>query len=247
MGNWYVLLKRFFAIGVFTVLVVYALFGHIPPTHSMTASLLLPQTNASAKKIVCLDAGHGGMDPGKVGINKALEKDINLQIVEKLRTFLLAADVEVILTRDCDHGLYDDNERNKKVQDMKNRVRKIEECSPDLVVSIHQNSYHDENIHGAQIFFYKSSSSSEQAAVLLQNQLRTHVDADNHRVPKANDSYYLLKKTSAPIVIAECGFLSNRTEAALLVDEAYQEKIAWALHLGILQYLNSHDTMAGSL
>lgn len=194
---------------------------------------------AKEKPVVYLDAGHGGIDPGKVGINNALEKDVNLSIVMKLTKFLEAADVEVVLTRDTDKGLYDENDSNKKVQDMKNRVRKIEESRPALVVSIHQNSYHEEYVHGAQIFYYETSSEGKRAAEILQAQLVQSLDPENHRAAKANDSYYLLKKTSAPIVIAECGFLSNSAEAAKLVDDTYQERIAWAVHLGILRYLNS--------
>jgi len=193
----------------------------------------------NTKWTVYLDAGHGGIDPGKVGINQALEKDINLNIVLKLQKFLEAADVQVVLTRDTDKGLYDENDSNKKVQDMKNRVRRIEESMPDLAVSIHQNSYHEEYVHGAQVFYYESSTQAKQAAEIMQNQLRRTLDPDNKRSAKANDSYYLLKKTSAPIIIVECGFLSNSAEAAMLIDETYQEKAAWAIHLGILRYLNS--------
>lgn len=194
---------------------------------------------AHTRPVVYIDAGHGGIDPGKVGINNALEKDVNLSIVMKLQKFLEAADVEVVLTRDTDKGLYAENDSNKKVQDMKNRVKRIAECAPALVVSVHQNSYHEESVHGAQVFYYESSADGKRAAEILQDQLVRTLDPDNHRVAKANDSYYLLKKTSAPIVIAECGFLSNSAEAAKLIDDTYQERVAWAIHLGILRYLNS--------
>ncbi len=208
---------------------------------SSTTSILTGGFSALSvrqKPVVYIDAGHGGIDPGKVGINHALEKDVNLSIVMKLKNFLEASDVEVVLTRDTDQGLYDENNSNKKVQDMKNRVRKIEESRPVLVVSIHQNSYHEEYVHGAQVFYYETSAEGKQAAEILQDQLVRTLDPDNHRTAKANDSYYLLKKTSAPIVIAECGFLSNSTEAAKLIDDTYQERVAWAIHLGILRYLN---------
>lgn len=89
------------------------------------------------KLCVVIDAGHGGADPGKVGVDGSLEKDLNLQIANKLATFLRAADVEVTLTRESDAGLYDENVSNKKVQDMKNRVALIEEKKPALTVSIH--------------------------------------------------------------------------------------------------------------
>ena len=190
------------------------------------------------KTCVIIDAGHGGADPGKVGINGALEKDINLEIAMKLKNFLEMADVEVILTRDSDAGLYDEDASNKKVQDMKRRVEIIEAAKPDVTVSIHQNSYHEEYVHGAQTFYYEGSERSKALAEKIQQVLLNEVDKDNKRVAKANDSYYLLKKTSVPIVIVECGFLSNSEEAQKLNSDYYQEKLAWAVHLGILQYIN---------
>lgn len=168
----------------------------------------------------------------------SLEKDINLQIALKLQKFLELQDVNVILTRDSDMGLYDENASNKKVQDMKNRVALIEESRPDLVISIHQNSYHEEYVHGAQVFYYAGSEKSKGLAERIQQVMALELDRDNARQAKANDSYYLLKKTSAPIVIVECGFLSNYEEAQKLSSDLYQEKVAWAIHLAVMQCLN---------
>lgn len=188
---------------------------------------------------VVIDAGHGGADPGKVGVDGSLEKDINLQIAKKLAQFLTAADVEVVLTRETDAGLYDENISNKKVQDMKNRVALIEEKKPALTVSIHQNSYHEEYVHGAQVFYFAGSEESKELAERIQQSLAKEIDPDNARQAKANDSYYLLKKTSTPIVIVECGFLSNYEEAQKLSQTHYQERAAWAIHLAVLEYLNT--------
>ena len=197
------------------------------------------QVISKKKPCVVIDAGHGGKDPGKVAINGALEKDINLEIAIKLQQFLELEDVEVILTRESDAGLYDENASNKKVQDMKRRVEVIEQAAPVLTVSIHQNSYHEEYVHGAQTFYYENSEQSKVLAEKIQQMLLNGVDKENKRVAKSNDSYYLLKKTSSPIVIVECGFLSNSEEAQKLESDYYQEKVAWAIHLGILQYINS--------
>ena len=193
------------------------------------------------KPCVVIDAGHGGADPGKVGINNALEKDINLQIAQKVKMLLEANDIRVIMTRETEGGLYDENASNKKVQDMKRRIEMIEETEPDLTVSIHQNSYPEEYVHGAQVFYYNTSVEGKKLAELLQTQLIQRVDPDNTRQIKANDSYYLLKKTKTPIVIVECGFLSNWEEAGKLCEEEYQEKLAWAIHMGIMQYLNGAE------
>ena len=121
---------------------------------------------------------------------------------------------------------------------MKRRIAIIEEAQPDLTVSIHQNSYPEEYVHGAQVFFYTGSHEGQALAEMIQNQLVEKADPENTRQIKANDSYYLLKKTGVPIVIVECGFLSNYEEAAKLCSEEYQERVAWAIHMGIVQYLN---------
>lgn len=190
---------------------------------------------------VVIDAGHGGDDPGKVGINGANEKDVNLQIAEMVKAYLEANDIEVVMTRESDEGLYDADASNKKVQDMKRRITMIEEASPVLTVSIHQNSYPEEYVHGAQVFYYTGSTQGQLLAAAVQGQLVKRADPENKRQIKANDSYYLLKKTGVPIVIVECGFLSNSVEAEKLCSPEYQDRIAWAIHMGILQYLNENE------
>lgn len=194
-----------------------------------------------SRPCVVIDAGHGGSDPGKVGINGALEKDLNLQIANLVKQFLEANDIQVVMTREGDGGLYDENASNKKVQDMKQRIALIDKAAPVVTVSIHQNSYPEEYVHGAQVFFYTGSTEGEKLAQIIQQRLVATVDPENKRQVKANDSYYLLKKTGTPIVIVECGFLSNQAEAEKLCTELYQEKVAWAIHIGILQYLNGAD------
>jgi N-acetylmuramoyl-L-alanine amidase len=160
---------------------------------------------------VVIDAGHGGDDPGKVGINGVNEKDVNLQIAQQVKKFLEANDVEVIMTRESDAGLYDADASNKKVQDMKRRIALIGEAEPALTVSIHQNSYPEEYVHGAQVFYYTGSTQGQLLAESIQGQLVERVDAENKRQIKANDSYYLLKKTEVPIVIVEYCVSDRRT------------------------------------
>ena len=191
------------------------------------------------KKVVVFDVGHGGNDPGKVGVNQILEKDINLKIALKLEKFLQQSDLAVILTRREDAGLYDEDASNKKAQDMKRRIALIEEADADLVVSIHQNSYRDPDVCGPQCFFYRDSEEGQRIALILQEQLNEGMGVKRPREAKANDSYYMLKKCTVPTVIAECGFLSNTEEAMKLNDETYQEKLAWNLYLGILKYFNT--------
>lgn len=190
------------------------------------------------KYIVCVDPGHGGTDPGKVGINGQLEKDINLAIAKKLKTYLEASDVTVVLTRDKDMGLYSSGDAHKKMADMRKRCQLIEEVKPDLVISIHQNSYHEEAIRGGQVFYYKTSVRGKKLAQILQGRFDYVLGDANKRQAKANDNYYLLLHVKEPIVIAECGFLSNREEAEKLETKEYQDRLAWTLHMGIMEYLN---------
>lgn len=195
----------------------------------------------TGQRCVVIDAGHGGEDPGKVGINGELEKEVNLEIALLVKQYLESNDVKVVMTREDGEGLNDANASNKKVQDMKRRIALIEEAAPVVTVSIHQNSYPEEYVHGAQVFYYDGSTEGQKLAERIQAQMIKKADPENKRQIKANDSYYLLKKTGTPIVIVECGFLSNRAEAEKLCTEEYQEKIAWAIHMGILQYLNATD------
>lgn len=181
---------------------------------------------------VVLDAGHGSSDSGKVGINGVLEKDINLSISKKTKKYLEKRGIRVVMTRDKDESLAEGENGNRKVQDMKARVKRINDTKPDLAVSIHQNSYREESIHGAQVFYYEHSESGEKDARILQEALLA-VDPDNTRQVKANTTYYLLKRTEVPILIVECGFLSNQEEAEKLASEDYQKEIAKAIANGI--------------
>ena len=202
------------------------------------AYVMSGRTVKNGKLCVVIDAGHGGDDPGKVGINGAKEKDINLQIAERVKKYLEQEGVEVVMTREGDAGLYDADASNKKVQDMKRRIEVIDRTKPVITVSIHQNSYPEEYVHGAQVFYYTGSTEGKKLAESIQTRLIEKVDPENKRQVKSNDSYYLLKKTGGTIVIVECGFLSNSGEAAKLCDGDYQDKVAWAIHMGIMRYLS---------
>ena len=182
--------------------------------------------------IVVIDSGHGGNDPGKIGVNGAKEKEINLQIAKKVKTLLEEKKIKVVMTREDDSTLAEAGATNQKVQDMKARVQLINDTAPRLTVSIHQNSYQDESIHGAQVFYYTHSQEGEEAAKVMQKAL-LEVDEENHRQAKADSTYYLLKRTEEPTIIVDCGFLSNPEEAEKLVNEEYQQQLAQAIVQGI--------------
>lgn len=222
---------------ILTVLLVLAMVLVAKESAQFVSSIEEHTREASGVTIV-VDAGHGGIDPGKVGVNNALEKDINLAIALKLERNLKENGINVVMTRRDDNGLYKETDSNKKVRDMKNRLAIIEEAKPVLAVSIHQNSYPDASVSGVQVFYYKDSVKSKEAAEIMQAQLIKTLKPEKERTAKDNSSYYLLKKTSVPIMIIECAFMSNPTEANLLTQEAYQERVAWGIYMGIMQYIN---------
>lgn len=227
---------------IFCVLIFLAIFLLSERNIKAMKQLFGYEPKEKEYPVVVIDAGHGGFDPGKIGVNKVREKDINLSIAMELKELLEQNDIKVIMTRNSDDGLYSESDSNKKATDLKNRIEIINQTNVVLAISIHQNSFTQESSHGAQVFYYTGSEQGNKLATIMQSQLKKTINDDNHRIEKANDSYYLLKKSNCPIVIVECGFLSNRKEAELLAKEEYQRKLAWAIHLGVLSYMNSINT-----
>ncbi len=192
----------------------------------------------NAPLCIVIDAGHGANDPGKVGVNGALEKDINLALALKLKPLLENKGIQVVLTRDSDDILASEDSANKKREDMANRVRLITDANPVFTISLHQNSYPDASASGPQVFYYSGSEDGEALATCIQQSLCETLQPSTRRACKANNDYYLLRKTPTPTIIIECGFLSNPTEAALLTDNTYQDKLARAIYLGVCSYLD---------
>lgn len=200
------------------------------------------------KIIIAIDAGHGGFDggfdPAADGIFSLKEKDINLSIALKVQERLEKKGYHVVMTRTEDAGLYEESDSHKKRTDMKNRVDLINQSGARIAVSIHQNSFSDTSSHGAQVFYYSGSVEGEKLAHTLQTYLLERLPVENHRREKANTQYYMLKNVKCPIVIAECGFLSNPEEAAKLNTEEYQNLVADTIVEGICAYLQEYSTPA---
>lgn len=235
-------MKKIFGIVVICLLIVA--FGLALKQSIATFGTTNIVTNDSEKdenkKIVVIDPGHGGFDPGKVGVNDVLEKDINLSISQKLKEKLEAEGIEVLMTRSEDCGLYSSTDSNKKRTDMQKRVEIINTSNATIAVSIHQNSFSQESSKGAQVFYHESSEKGKVLGETLQEVIKSEIADGNHRVAKSNDSYYMLRKTQCPLVIVECGFLSNYEEAKLLTEDEYQDKMATAILDGIKKYLEQN-------
>ena len=180
-------------------------------------AVLVDKTAENSKGVIVIDSGHGGIDPG---------------VVEK-------EGYETVLTRKTDAGLYEENSRNKKVQDMQKRCAIIKETKPILTVSIHQNSYPDSSVCGPQVFYYTNSVQGSKLANCIQGELNTQLEVSKPRTEKANQTYYLLKRSEGILNIVETGFLTNPREAELLGTEKYQKKCAKAICDGILNFLKT--------
>lgn len=218
--------------------VLFLLFSAVLGRTGAVCVAKAKEADRTEEKIcVCIDAGHGGNDPGKIGVNQIEEKELNLKIAKKLKSELENMGMHVVMTRTGESDLSDDGAENEKVSDMRNRVAFITEKQAVFTISIHQNSYTAESAHGAQVFYYQESAQGKQLAEHIQNSLKELVDQENTREAKANNSYYMLKKTPTPTVIVECGFLSNYEEAQRLCQDDYQQQIATGIAAGVRAYL----------
>lgn len=193
----------------------------------------------SKNKTILIDPGHGGIDGGAVSKNGIMEKDINLKISLKLRDKLTKEGYNVIMTREEDKGLYENEGRirKKKIEDLNNRCRIKSESKCDMFVSIHLNAFPESQYYGAQVW-YSRNRDSQKLAKIIQGNLRNDLDSRNNRQEKsALDSYKVLRNNDdMPSVLIECGFLSNISEEQKLRDDEYQNKIADSITKSIKAY-----------
>lgn len=192
------------------------------------------------EKVVIVDAGHGGEDGGAVSKNGISEANINLKIALKLQKLLEQTGINVILTRSTDEAIYDTDKsgsiREKKVSDIKNRVKIGNESSGDLMVSIHLNKIPQEKYDGWQTFYKKGDENGKKLAELIQSNLNESILKNNKREAKTINKIFLVDHVTIPITIVECGFLSNSNELKLLQTDEYQEKLAWGIYGGIIEW-----------
>lgn len=203
-------------------------------TYDIVPVMTEPVTN----KTIVIDAGHGKPDEGAVNKDGISEQKINLEIALKLKKLLDSNFANVILTRSDENGIYDTEGtiRSKKVSDMKNRVKIANDSNADIFVSIHLNKFKNEKYYGWQTFYRTGDESSKKLAESIQNNLNNYISVENKRTPQSLNKIYIMKNVKAPVAVVECGFLSNPAEAKLLQDSAYQEKLAWGIYNGIVEY-----------
>ena len=202
-----------------------------------------PSATQSVIRTVVIDAGHGGEDGGTQSADNVYEKDLNLSVALLLRDLLEANGIPVVLTRDEDILLYDkagDHQGHKKRMDLASRLSTAIHTENGLFISIHMNSFPQSQYHGLQVWYGTGDPVSADIAVDIQGAVRSQLQHDNTRRTKAaTDAIYLLKKLETPAVLVECGFLSNPQEASRLADDAYQQKLAFAIFSAIVPYVQA--------
>lgn len=185
-------------------------------------------------------APHGGIDGGCSSASGDVEKHINLNIMLHLRELLRVSGYEVIVTRETDTSIHEDGVEgiaNQKRSDMDHRLALFNSVDGAICLSIHQNQFTDPQYSGAQMFYADTNRRSAALAQTLQTQFVTFLQPDNRRETKlCGKELFLCYYSENPTVMAECGFLSNPEEAALLVTEDYQRKVAFTLYAGLVQY-----------
>lgn len=222
--------------GVFILIIVVSVFRFSKNQKNVIPTVALPVSN----KVIVLDAGHGRRRPEEVQLLIGLsEAGINLNIALKVQNLLEQAGSTVILTRSDDNGIYDLDKntlREKKVSDIKNRVKIGNESEADIFVSIHMNKIPETQYWGWQTFFKKDDEKSKMLAKCLQSGLNETIQKENKRESLKIENVYIIEHVEIPTAIVECGFLSNEEEKELLKTNEYQDKLAWGIYIGIMDY-----------
>ena len=186
---------------------------------------------------VILDAGHGGIDSG-ANVGEVFEKNLNLQIVQEIERFIKLYDVDVVLTRTSDSLLADIDSKNKKREDLLNRVKVANEYESPVFISIHMNKFPQSKYKGLQVFYSNNNPYSEALALKLQSNNKLLLEPYNERsVKRAGTSIYVLDRLRCPAVMIECGFISNEDDIQKLSDTNYQKKLAFVIASTIIEYL----------
>lgn len=189
---------------------------------------------------IVIDAGHGGEDGGAISCSGKSESVFNLQIALRLNDLFHLLGYETVMIRSTDTAVYTkgDTIAQKKVSDLKQRVKIVSETPHSLLISIHENTYPESKYSGAQVFYSKSAGSQELAK-LLQAELIASINPQSHREAKQGSGIYLLDKISSTGILVECGFLSNPEEEKLLCSPAYQKKLCCVIAASTARFLSS--------
>lgn len=176
---------------------------------------------------------------GAIGFTGTTEQAINLATVLKIQKLIEQSGGTVVLTRNDQNGIYeldDKSIRNKKVSDIKNRTYIGNNSNADVYISIHLNKYQESKYSGWQTFYQGKSLESKQIAECIQAEINKNMDEKNERIPMSLKGVYIMDNINIPTVTIECGFISNPGEEQKLKEEAYQNKLAWGIYVGLQKY-----------
>ena len=190
-------------------------------------------------KIIIIDPGHGGEDPGTVGVNGVLEKDLNLSYALEIGKLLEEKGYIIVYTRTDDRLLYSEDENIKgirKISDLKNRVKVAERYPESVYISVHMNAFGDSRYSGLQMY-YSDNEESGKLAKTIQSRVKNDIQQDNNRIAKAGKDMYVLENVKNCAVLIECGFLSNEAECKKLSQKEYQKQLCFAIVCGIIEYM----------
>ena len=192
------------------------------------------------EKLIVIDAGHGGEDSGAVGVNGALEKDLNLQIALEIGKALEEKGYVVVYTRTDDRLLYTEEENIKgirKISDLKNRCKIAARYPNSVFVSIHMNSFGSSKYSGLQVYYSEKNDESRLLADSIQNKVINDLQKTNNRVTKPGKDMYILENIDNTAVLIECGFLSNKEECEKLSKKEYQKELSFSIVCAIIEYI----------
>ncbi|MBR5144251.1 MAG: N-acetylmuramoyl-L-alanine amidase [Clostridia bacterium] len=192
------------------------------------------------EKLIVIDAGHGGEDSGAVGVNGALEKDLNLQIALEIGKALEEKGYVVVYTRTDDRLLYTEEENIKgirKISDLKNRCKIAARYPNSVFVSIHMNSFGSSKYSGLQVYYSEKNDESRLLADSIQNKVINDLQKTNNRVTKPGKDMYILENIDNTAVLIECGFLSNKEECEKLSEKEYQKELSFSIVCAIIEYI----------
>lgn len=189
--------------------------------------------------IVILDAGHGLPDGGATSSDGTEEANINLAIVQKIQNLLEVSGCSVILTRSDENGIYDLDAKNKKKSDLINRTKIANESNGEIFISIHLNKINIQNCSGWQTFYQPNSQNSKVLAAYIQKNLDSSIENTKSREILPLTGKYLMDNVKIPTVTVECGFLSNSFDLNNLKTSSYQEKLAWGIYQGVIDYFSN--------
>lgn len=200
--------------------------------------------NIPQGKIIIIDAGHGGEDPGAVGVNGVLEKDLDLQIALEMGRMFEEKGYVVVYTRTDDRLLYTEEENIhgiRKISDLKNRCKVAARYPDAIFVSIHMNSFGSSKYSGLQVYYSEENEKSHSLADTIQNKVVSELQNYNKRVTKPGKNIYVLENISNVAVLVECGFLTNEAECKKLSEKEYQKELSFSIVCGIIEYIENKN------